>query len=96
MRPERGFINRKAARLVEERDAREKIIQTLDLCIENLLSRAMELTRKRKYARKQLDRVVESLERLQTRLTCENKSLSRTRPTEYPPLNLPDDFAEMY
>lgn len=76
MRPERGFINRKVARLASEQKRRESDLQSLDLCLENLLSRAMKLMKKRKRARKQLDRVVGNIARLQPRLKCENKSLA--------------------
>lgn len=76
MRPERGFINRKVARLNIEKTKREADIQSLDLCFENILARALELTKKRKYARKQLDRVVANIAKLQPRLKCENKSLA--------------------
>ena len=76
MRPERGFINRKVARLASEQKRREDDIQSLDLCLENLLARAMKLAKKRKHARKQLERVTENITRLQPRLKCENKSLA--------------------
>ena len=76
MRPERGFINRKVARLASEQKKREEDIQNLDLCLENILARAMKLAKKRKHARKQLDRVVENIAKLQPRLKCENKSLA--------------------
>ena len=76
MRPERGFINRKVARLASEQKRREADIQSLDLCLENMLARAMELAKKRKHTRKQLDRVVENIAKLQPRLKCENKSLA--------------------
>ena len=76
MMTERGFINRKVARLNKEKGMRENTLQSLDLCIENLLDRATKLAKKRKHMRKQLERVTENITRLQPRLECENKSLA--------------------